>query len=316
METEIRHDWTIEEVGAIYEQPLLELLHEAQSMHRRHHDPRKVQRCTLMSVKTGACPEDCKYCSQSTRWNTGLEREGLLDSKTVLAAARRAKSQGASRFCMGAAWRQAKEGKAFEEVLQMVRGVAAEGMEVCVTLGMLTEEQAIKLKEAGLTAYNHNLDTSREFYPKVITTRTYDDRLDTIRKVQKAGISVCCGGILGMGETRADRVALLTTLSNLDPHPESVPINKLVKISGTPLEDADELDIFELVRSIATVRILIPASRVRLSAGRMSLSKEGQAMCFLAGANSIFFGDTLLTTPNPGVDEDLRFLEELGLVTT
>ena len=234
---------------------------------------------------------------------------------SVMQAAKRAKDQGATRFCMGAAWRQAKKGKAFDEVLDMVRGVASLDMEVCVTLGMLDQEQAEQLKEAGLTAYNHNLDTSREFYPEVITSRTYDDRLETIKNVQDAGISVCCGGILGLGESADDRVSLITTLATMKPHPESVPINKLVKIDGTPLEDADDLDIFELVRTIATVRILIPKARVRLSAGRLSLSKEGQAMCFLAGANSIFFGDSLLTTPNPEVDQDLRFLEELGLVT-
>jgi biotin synthase len=315
MSDDIRHDWAHNEVKEIYELPLLELLHRSQNVHRQYHDPRKVQRCTLLSVKTGACPEDCKYCSQSSRWNTGLERESLMAVDNVLAAAKRAKEQGASRFCMGAAWRQAKKGKAFDEVLEMVRGVASLEMEVCVTLGMLDQEQAEQLKEAGLTAYNHNLDTSREFYPEVITSRTYDDRLDTIKNVQKAGISVCCGGILGLGETAQDRVSLITTLSNMTPHPESVPINKLVQVDGTPLEDAADLDIFELVRTIATVRILIPEARVRLSAGRLSLSKEGQAMCFLAGANSIFFGDSLLTTPNPQVDQDLQFLEELGLVT-
>ena len=315
MSDDIRHDWAHNEVKEIYELPLLELLHRSQNVHRQYHDPRKVQRCTLLSVKTGACPEDCKYCSQSSRWNTGLERESLMAVDNVLAAAKRAKEQGASRFCMGAAWRQAKKGKAFDEVLEMVRGVASLEMEVCVTLGMLDQEQAEQLKEAGLTAYNHNLDTSREFYPEVITSRTYDDRLDTIKNVQKAGISVCCGGILGLGETAQDRVSLITTLSNMTPHPESVPINKLVQVDGKPLEDAADLDIFELVRTIATVRILIPEARVRLSAGRLSLSKEGQAMCFLAGANSIFFGDSLLTTPNPQVDQDLQFLEELGLVT-
>ena len=312
---EIRHNWSYDEVKAVYDLPLLELLHKAQNVHRAHHDPTKVQRCTLLSVKTGACPEDCKYCSQSSRWNTGLEREALMPVDSVMQAAKRAKDQGATRFCMGAAWRQAKKGKAFDEVLDMVRGVASLDMEVCVTLGMLDQEQAEQLKEAGLTAYNHNLDTSREFYPEVITSRTYDDRLETIKNVQDAGISVCCGGILGLGESADDRVSLITTLATMKPHPESVPINKLVKIDGTPLEDADDLDIFELVRTIATVRILIPKARVRLSAGRLSLSKEGQAMCFLAGANSIFFGDSLLTTPNPEVDQDLRFLEELGLVT-
>ena len=315
MDSEIRHDWSIEEVKAIYNLPLLELVHRAQTQHRLHHDPTKVQRCTLLSVKTGACPEDCRYCSQSSRWNTGLEKESLLAVDEVMKAAKRAKDQGASRFCMGAAWRQAKKGKAFDEVLEMVRGVASLDMEVCVTLGMLDEEQAAQLKEAGLTAYNHNLDTSREFYPEVITSRTYDDRLTTIKNVQEAGISVCCGGILGLGETPDDRVSLIATLATMKPHPESVPINKLVKIDGTPLEDAEDLDIFELVRTIATVRLLIPKTRVRLSAGRLSLSKEGQAMCFLAGANSIFFGDSLLTTPNPEVSQDVRFLEELGLVT-
>ena len=312
---EIRYNWRHDEVKAIYDMPLLDLLHRAQNVHREHHDPRKVQRCTLLSVKTGACPEDCKYCSQSSRWNTGLEREKLMPVDSVMQAAERAKAQGATRFCMGAAWRQAKKGKAFDEVLDMVRGVAALDMEVCVTLGMLDEEQAIQLKEAGLTAYNHNLDTSREFYPNVIQSRTYDDRLNTIKNVQNAGISVCSGGILGLGETPTDRVSLIATLATMKPHPESVPINKLVKVEGTPLETAEDLDIFELVRTIATVRITIPQARVRLSAGRLSLSKEGQAMCFLAGANSIFFGDSLLTTPNPEVEQDIRFLEELGLVT-
>jgi len=275
-----------------------------------------VQRCTLLSIKTGGCPEDCGYCPQSARHDTGLPAEELLDVETVLDAARRAKEAGASRFCMGAAWRDARPGDAFESVLAMVRGVSELGMEACVTLGMLSDEQARRLKLAGLTAYNHNLDTSPEYYTKIITTRAYEERLATLQRVQRAGISVCCGGIVGMGESRRDRCELLRVLSCLTPHPESVPVNLLVRAPGTPLAAAPDLDPFELVRSVATARLLMPASRVRLSAGRTALSREAQALCFLAGANSIFFGDTLLTTPNPEVDADLALLGDLGLRAT
>ena len=311
-----RHDWSYDEVEAIYTQPLLELVHEAQRVHRLRHDPRAVQRCTLLSIKTGGCPEDCGYCPQSAHHDAGVPAEELLDVDAVLHAARRAKEAGASRFCMGAAWRDARPGAPFESVLAMVRGVTDLGMEACVTLGMLTDEQARRLKEAGLTAYNHNLDTSPEYYTKIITTRAYEERLATLRRVQQAGISVCSGGIVGMGESRRDRCELLRVLAGLTPHPGSVPVNLLVRAPGTPLAAAPDLDPFELVRSVATARLLMPASRVRLSAGRASLSREAQALCFLAGANSIFFGDKLLTTPNPEVDADLALLGDLGLRTT
>jgi biotin synthase len=312
----VRHDWSPDEVGALYRTPLLDLLHQAQRVHRAHHDPHAVQRCTLLSIKTGGCPEDCGYCPQSAHYDTGVDAQALLPPDEVVRAARRAREAGASRFCMGAAWRDARQGEAFETVLEMVRGVAAEGLEVCVTLGMLNGEQARRLKEAGLTAYNHNLDTSPEFYPKIIRTRTYDDRLRTLRHVQDAGLAVCCGGIVGMGETGADRCGLLHQLARLDPHPESVPVNLLVRAPGTPLAGTPDLDVFELVRTVATARILMPVSRVRLSAGRSALSREAQALCFLAGANSIFFGDTLLTTPNPDVDADQALLGDLGLVVS
>ena len=320
MDGDIRHDWTTEEVLERYRLPLSELVYRAQGVHRRHHDPAVVQRCTLLSIKTGACPEDCAYCPQSARYETGVERQELLDPETVLAAARAAREDGSTRFCMGAAWRDAKDGRAFEQVLEMVAGVAGLGLEVCATLGMLTAEQARRLRAAGLTAYNHNLDTSPEFYPRIITTRTYEDRLDTIARVQEAGIKVCCGGIVGMGETARDRCALLAQLGRLDPHPESLPVNLLVRIPGTPLADAPELDPFELVRTVACARLVAPLARVRLSAGRLALTAEAQALRFLAGANSIFAGEKLLTSPNPGVGEDeslaarlgIRFLETAG----
>jgi biotin synthase len=310
---ELRHDWTTEEVQALYDLPLTELLFRAQTVHRAHHDPTVVQRCTLLSIKTGGCPEDCAYCPQSAHYETGVGREGLLDEGSVLTAARTARDAGSTRFCMGAAWRDAKEGEAFEQVLGMVRGVAALGMEVCVTLGMLTADQARRLKEAGLTAYNHNLDTSAEFYPRIITTRTYQERLDTLGRVQDAGISVCCGGIVGMGETARDRCALLAQIGRLRPHPESLPVNQLVRTPGTPLASAPDLPPLELVRTVACARIVAPLSRVRLSAGRLALSDETQALCFLAGANSIFSGDKLLTSPNPGRDEDEDLLARLGM---
>ena len=272
-----------------------------------------MQLCTLLSIKTGGCVEDCKYCSQSIHNNATLDKELLLKTDEVLAQAKAAKDSGSTRFCMGAAWREVKDGRAFDRVLDMVRGVSEMGMEACCTLGMLTEEQAKKLKEAGLTAYNHNLDTSEEFYDKIITTRTYQDRLDTIENVAKAGISLCCGGILGLGESEDDRISLLHRLANLDPQPESVPINMLVPISGTPLEGQETLDIFEWIRCVAVARILMPKAMVRLSAGRLEISKEAQALAFLAGANAIFTGEKLLTTPNPEIDKDSGLLKQLGL---
>jgi biotin synthase len=310
---EIRHDWTTDAVLELYRLPLTELVFRAQTVHRRYHDPAAIQRCTLLSIKTGACPEDCAYCPQSARYETGVPREELMASEAVLDAARQAKACGSTRFCMGAAWRDAKDGRPFEQVLEMVEGVAGLGLEVCATLGMLTADQARRLKGAGLTAYNHNLDTSAEFYPQIITTRTYQERLDTIARVQEAGISVCCGGIVGMGEDVRDRCALLATLGRLDPHPESLPVNLLVRTPGTPLAEAEDLDPFELVRTVACARLVAPRARVRLSAGRLALSAEAQALCFLAGANSIFAGEKLLTSPNPAVNEDEQLAARLGL---
>ena len=300
-------------VTDLYNRPLLDLVFEAAQVHRANHTPREVQLCTLLSIKTGGCPEDCKYCSQSIFNKTDLEKETLLNVDNVLASARVAKANGSTRFCMGAAWREVNDGRGFERVLTMVRGVKELGMEACCTLGMLTEEQAAKLKEAGLTAYNHNLDTSAEHYNNVITTRTYQDRLDTIANVAKVGLSLCCGGIFGLGESQADRISLLHTLCNLEPQPESVPINALVPVEGTPMANTAPLDIFEWVRTVAVARILMPKAMVRLSAGRLSLSKEAQALAFMAGANSIFTGEKLLTTPNPGQDMDGALLNELGL---
>lgn len=310
---ELRHNWTRAEVEAIYRMPLPELLFRAQSVHRQWHTPDRVQTCQLISIKTGGCPEDCAYCPQSAHYDADVERQGLLDPQHVIGVARDAAERGVTRFCMGAAWRQAPEGREFDNVLEMVRGVAALRMEVCCTLGMLTEGQAGKLKEAGLTAYNHNLDTSPEFYGSIITTRVYEDRLKTLAAVRKAGITVCCGGILGMGEREADRIGLLHQLATLTPHPESVPINMLVRVAGTPLAAVPPLEPLEMVRAIATARILMPASRVRLAAGRKQLSSEAVTLCFLAGANSIFVGEKLLTTPNPGQDEDEQLLQSLGL---
>ena len=303
----------LDEVRRMFLEPLLDLVFRAAALHRERHDPRSVQRCTLLSIKTGACPEDCAYCTQSTHNKAKVEITPLMTREEVLAEAMAAATAGASRFCMGAAWRDVREGREFDEVLGMVRDVAATGMEVCVTLGMLTDDQARRLKEAGLTAYNHNLDTSKEYYDRIVTTRTYRDRLETLARVQEAGISVCCGGILGMGESIDDRARLLCTLANLDPQPESVPINVLVKVEGTPLADRPNVDPMEVVRAVAVARILMPRSRVRLAAGRLALSDEAQALCFLAGANSIFFGERLLTTPNPGLDRDRALLDRLGL---
>jgi biotin synthase len=313
VEAEVRHDWTLAEIGEIYSLPMPELVFRAQRVHRTFHAPDQVQTCRLLSIKTGGCPEDCGYCPQSAHYSTGLERETLMDPNFVIASAKRAKSEGVTRFCLGAAWREAPEGAEFENVLAMVSGIAAEGLEVCCTLGMLTEEQARRLGAAGLTAYNHNLDTSPEFYGKIITTRVYEDRLKTLAAVRKAGVTVCCGGIVGMGESEGDRFGLLQQLASLNPQPESVPINMLVRVEGTPLAEQTALDPLVLVRMIATARILMPKSMVRLAAGRQQMSREAVVLCFMAGANSIFVGEKLLTTPNPGADEDALLLEELGL---
>ena len=310
---QVRHDWALDEIEAIYTTPLLELIFQAQLVHRQHHRPDEVQGCMLLSVKTGGCPEDCGYCPQSAHYHTGVAREELMGVEETLAAARNARDQGATRFCMGAAWRDVPKGPQFARVLEMVRGVRALGMEACCTLGMLTSEQADALADAGLTAYNHNLDTSPEFYGQIIHTRTYQERLDTLARVRQAGVTVCCGGIIGMGEDRGARCGLLQQVALLDPHPESVPINLLTRVAGTPLADQPPVDPLELVRTIATARILMPRSMVRLSAGRLSLSEEAQALCFLAGANSVFLGDKLLTTPNPGQDADTRLFEKLGI---
>ena len=307
--------FTRAEVKALYDQPLLPLLDEARRVHRQHHPDNEVQLCTLLSVKTGGCPEDCAYCPQSSHYETNVSPEKMLDVQSVIASAKRAKELGSTRFCMGAAWREVKEGPAFDRVLEMVRGVKGLGLEACVTLGMLNESQAKRLADAGLDAYNHNLDTSRKHYKSIITTRTYDDRLRTLDNVRKAGITVCSGGIIGMGESDDDRCEMLRTLANLEPQPESVPINTLVAIEGTPLANAKPVDPLDLVRMIAVARILMPKSRVRLSAGRESLSREAQMLCMLAGANSIFYGEKLLTTPNPEADEDLALIRDAGLQT-
>ena len=308
-----RHDWSREEIRTLYHRPLLDLVFAAQQAHRQHHSAGEVQLCRLLSIKTGGCPEDCGYCPQSAHYETGLAPGALMPLEEVRRAAEDARQQGATRFCMGAAWREARRGKDFENVLDMVRAVASLGMEVCCTLGMLNEEQAQRLAEAGLTAYNHNLDTSPEFYGRIITTRSYEDRLRTLDRVRRAGISVCCGGILGLGESDEDRIGLLHQLASLKPHPESVPVNVLVRVKGTPLGDSEAVDPLILVRTIAAARLLMPVSMVRLSAGRRSLTRETAALCFLAGANSIFFGEKLLTTPNPGRDEDAILFQDLGL---
>jgi biotin synthase len=309
---QLRHDWSEQEVLALYELPFPELIYLAQTVHRRYFDPKQIQVSTLLSIKTGGCPEDCAYCPQSGRYDTGLDRGQLLPLEEVVAAAQLAKAKGASRFCMGAAWRAPKD-RDLEQLAEMVAAVKALGLETCMTLGMLTQAQAKRLKQAGLDYYNHNLDTSPEFYPRIITTRTYQDRLDTLQHVREAGIHVCCGGIVGMGESRADRAALLKQLANLPRHPESVPINLLVQVEGTPLYGTEPIDPFEFVRTVAVARILMPASRVRLSAGRTAMSDELQALCFLAGANSVFYGEKLLTTANPDSEADRRLFERLGL---
>lgn len=299
----------------LYHQPFFDLLKQARAVHEEHWPEREVQLCTLLSIKTGGCSEDCGYCAQSARYTTGLQRENLMEKADVMERARAAKANGSTRFCMGAAWKGVRSGTSkFGQVLDIVRDVSTLGMEVCVTLGELGAEEARELKEAGVTAYNHNIDTSREHYANIVTTHTFDDRLRTIRHAQEAGMSVCCGGILGLGEGVEDRLKMLETLSSFNPHPESVPINTLMPIKGTPMEDNEPVDVFSLVRMIACTRIAIPKAKVRLSAGRYSLSNEAQALCYFAGANSIFYGDKLLTTMNPRANEDMRLLQELGLV--
>lgn len=309
----IRHDWTKEDIQAIYDTPLLDLVYRAATVHRTFQDTGEVQVCTLLSIKTGGCPEDCAYCPQAARYHTDIKVHGLMKKEEVLSYAQRAKEAGSTRFCMGAAWREVRDNRDFDQVLEMVKGVNELGLEVCCTLGMLTEEQAQKLQQAGLYAYNHNLDTSKEYYGEIIHTRTYDDRLQTLDHVRKAGVTVCCGGIIGLGETHEDRIGMLHTLSTMPEHPESVPINALVRIKGTPLEDNPKVDVWDMVRMIATARILMPRTMVRLSAGRLDFSVAEQALCFMAGANSIFTGEKLLTTPNPDFDEDQKMFELLGL---
>lgn len=307
-----RHDWTAGQIGELFDLPFNDLLHYAQSVHREYFNPNEVQLSTLVNIKSGGCSEDCAYCPQSARYDTTVEAEPLLDVNAVLESARQAKDQGASRFCMGAAWRRPK-GKEFDQVLGMISEVKQLGLETCATLGMLDEDQAQQLKQAGLDYYNHNLDTSEEYYGEIISTRTYKDRLDTLENVRKADMSVCCGGIVGLGEARKDRVSLLVTLSNMPRHPESVPINLLVQVEGTPLLGTDALDPFEFVRTIAAARIVMPASHVRLSAGRTDMEESLQALCFHAGANSIFYGERLLTTDNPEHNSDIQLFERLGM---
>jgi len=311
-DTALRYDWSSPEVLAWFEQPFNDLLFAAHSIHRQNFDPNEVQISTLLSIKTGACPEDCKYCPQSVHYDTGLEREKLLPVAAVVAAAEAAKATGASRFCMGAAWRQPSD-RNLDKVIELITAVRETGMETCVTLGMLTDAQALRLKQAGLDYYNHNLDTSPEFYPEVIQSRTYDDRLDTLKNVRDAGLNVCCGGIVGMGESRTDRAGLLVELANLPSHPQSVPINQLVRVAGTPMENLQDLDELEFVRTIAVARIMMPKSVVRLSAGRTEMSEAKQALCFFAGANSIFYGEKLLTTENPEANSDQLLFEKLGI---
>ena len=308
----LRHDWSIEDITALFEMPFNDLLFEAQTIHRKNFDANAVQVSTLLSIKTGKCSEDCGYCPQSARYDTELENEPLMPLDEVIAAAKVAKDNGSSRFCMGAAWRNPKD-KDLAPVIKMIKEVKAMGMESCVTLGMLTDDQTEELKEAGLDYYNHNLDTSPEYYGEVITTRTYQDRLDTIERVRNAGMNVCCGGIVGMGESRRDRVGLFQELGNQPQHPESVPINMLVRVAGTPMENGSDLDPLEFIRSVAVARVMMPKSYVRLSAGREKMSDEMQAMCFFAGANSIFYGDKLLTTPNPGTNDDMQLFKRLGI---
>jgi len=311
--SETKHNWTKEEILDIYNKPMMELLYDAATIHRLHHDPNVVQVSTLLSIKTGGCSEDCGYCPQAARYHTDIEGNDLMSVQQVKAQALRAKSTGSSRVCMGAAWRNVKDGEEFDQVLEMVRTINKLDMEVCCTLGMITENQAQRLAEAGLYAYNHNLDSSEEYYKEVISTRGYQDRLDTIGNVRKTNVTVCSGGIIGMGEKVEDRAGMLVALSTLNPQPESTPINALVAVEGTPLEDEQPVEIWDMIRMVATTRIVMPETQVRLSAGRTQMSREGQAMCFLAGANSIFAGDKLLTTPNPDVNEDMKMFDALGL---
>jgi biotin synthase len=309
-----KHTWNREEILEIYNLPMMDLLYDAATVHRVHHNPNAIQVSTLLSIKTGGCPEDCGYCPQAARYHTDIEGNDLMSVRQVKAQALRAKAAGSSRVCMGAAWRNVKDGPEFDRVLDMVRTINKLDMEVCCTLGMITEQQAKRLAEAGLYAYNHNLDTSEEYYKDVISTRAYKDRLDTISNVRKSNVTVCSGGIIGMGESLHDRADMLVALATLDPQPESVPINALVAVEGTPMEDMDPLPIWDMIRMVATTRIVMPKTQVRLSAGRTHMSREGQAMCFFAGANSIFAGDKLLTTPNPDVGEDMEMFNLLGLV--
>lgn len=313
--TTIRNNWSIQEIEDIYHQPLLELIYQAATVHRVWHKASEVQVCTLLSVKTGGCPEDCSYCGQAARYHTGITVKALMDKDDVVAIAQRAKDAGSSRFCMAAAWREVRDNRDFDKIIEMVKGVNEIGLEVCCTLGMINEAQAERLQEAGLYAYNHNLDTSKEYYQEIINTRTYDDRLSTLNNVRKAGISVCSGGIIGLGETHEDRIRMLHTLSNLEQHPESVPVNALARVKGTPLADLPKVDTWEMVRMIATARILMPKAMVRLSAGRAEMSTEEQSWCFMAGANSIFTSESeeMLVTPNPKLDDDRRMFELLGL---
>ena len=311
----VRNDWSTQEIEDIYHQPLLELVYQAATVHREFHPANQVQVCTLLSIKTGGCPEDCSYCGQAARYHTGITVKSLMSKQDVVAIAQRAKDAGSSRFCMAAAWREVRDNRDFDQILEMVEGVNGLGLEVCCTLGMLSESQAARLQEAGLYAYNHNLDTSKEHYEEIITTRKFDDRLDTLKHVRKAGISVCSGGIIGLGETHADRINMLHTLATLPKHPESVPVNALARVKGTPLADLPKVDSWEMVRMIATARLIMPASMVRLSAGRAEMSTEEQSWCFMAGANSIFTSESeeLLVTPNPRLDDDRKMFDLLGL---
>jgi len=306
-------NWTLNSAQKAYDQPFFDLIYQAHQVHREHHQVNEMQKCSLLSIKTGGCPENCSYCPQSAHYQTGLDKEGLMDLGVVQKAIEKSKSEGAERFCMGAAWREVRNGPQFDQVIDMVKMVKSAGMEACVTLGMLDDEQARRLKEAGLDAYNHNIDTSREYYEKVISTRTYDDRLNTIKSVSQAGISVCSGGILGMGESVSDRCAMLVELATMDPQPESVPVNMLIPVEGTPLAEQEPVDTFELIRIVALARIMMPKARVRLSAGRINLGKEAQALAFFSGANSIFLGETLLTRENPRAQQDEKLLSDLGM---
>ncbi len=312
---ELRHDWTLEEIQDIYNMPLLELVYRAATVHRTWHNPNQVQISTLLSVKTGGCPEDCSYCGQAARYHTDIKVQRLLPTETVIETAKRAKENGSTRFCMAAAWREVRDNRDFDRVIDMVKGVNDLGLEVCCTLGMLTEDQAKRLQEAGLYAYNHNLDTSKEYYDEIISTRKFDQRVETINNVRKAGLTVCSGGIIGLGETTEDRVSMLLTLANMPKHPESVPINALARVKGTPLENNPKVPIFDMVRMIATARIVMPQSMVRLSAGRIEMTEDEQAWCFMAGANSIFTSEeeTLLVTPNPSTSKDMQMFAKLGL---